>query len=62
MPRVETAEESVPDWAGVIPSEAAAPQPSVDEPGGNESVHAPPTLCVVQVEFDKPPNVLDSNY
>ena len=43
-PRVETAEESVPDWADVIPSETAAPQPPVDEPGGNESGHAPPTL------------------
>ena len=38
------AEESEPDWADVIPSEAAALQPSVDEPGGNKSVHAPPML------------------
>lgn len=42
--KMEIAKESAPDWADVIPSEAAAPQPSVDEPGGNESVHALPTL------------------
>ena len=49
-PRVETAEDNVPDWADVIPSETAAPQPSVDEPGGNGSGHALPMLhCSSQI-------------
>ena len=43
-PRVENVEESVPDWADAIPSEAAVLQPAIDEPGGDDSVPAPPML------------------
>ena len=42
--RVEKAEESMPDWADAIPSEAAILQPSVDKPRGNNSIPAPLTL------------------
>lgn len=46
-PRVETVEEQKPDWADAVPSgpiEPAAPQPSIDESGGNDTVAASPTL------------------
>ena len=46
-PRVETVEEQKLDWADAVPSgpiKTAAPQPSIDESGGNDTVAASPTL------------------